>query len=176
MRIDRRKQTASRARRLADEIAEAVESQGVDGRVCRETCTIVCPTCGSTACQCACSPHCPQAPQALSSDPEKHPVEPAIMPLVYEMVRLGTFRPCWSCEGHLGKDGALWKVPRVWFYCDSVALPRLLSDGLKDLRHAGSLSTSWQVVVTFSDRDNPDTTFSLEPVDPPDRLPSLAAL
>lgn len=98
------------------------------------------------------------------------------MPLVYEMVRLGIFRPCWSCEGHVGNDGALWKVPRVWFYCDSVTHLRLLTDGLKDMHHAGALSASWQLVVTFSDRDNLDTTFSLEPTLPPDRLPPLPSL
>ncbi len=49
----------------------------------------------------------------LSSDPESHPLESRIAPLVYELKRLEVFDPCWSCAGHNGTDGALWKIPRV---------------------------------------------------------------
>lgn len=98
----------------------------------------------------------------LSVDPDL-PIEPNIASLVFEMKRLGLFTPCWSCEGHLGTGGALWKLPRVWFYCESLTHVRLLADGLKDLDVGKKLSTRWQIVVTFSDADNPETTFSLEP-------------
>jgi len=40
---------------------------------------------------------------------------------------------------------------------------RLLSDVLKDLEVEKKLNAPWQVCVTFSDDDNPDTTFSLKP-------------
>ena len=35
---------------------------------------------------------------------------------------------------------------------------------MKGMKVAGELTNGWQVVVTFSDPDNPETTFSLEPV------------
>jgi hypothetical protein len=163
MRIERRKRSLDRVRQLGSEIAEATSATGIEGRVCRESCTIKCPQCGSMTCQCMCSAHCPGAPQALSVDPEQHPIEAAIMPLVFEMKRLGMFQPCWSCEGHLRPDGSLWKLPRVWFYCNSMVHLRLLSDGLNRIENAAGLSTPWRIVVTFSDPDNPETTFSLEP-------------
>jgi hypothetical protein len=61
-----------------------------------------------------CSRHCPNIPQALSSDPENNPIEISIAPLVFEGNRLGVFDTCWSCEGHNGPDGKLWKMPKVW--------------------------------------------------------------
>jgi hypothetical protein len=73
------------------------------------------------------------------------------------------FHPCWSCEGPTDETGRLWKLPRVWFYADSVVHIRGLSDALNRLFHAGQLSVRWHLVLTHSDPDNPDTTFSLEP-------------
>lgn len=175
MRIGRRDTSTERNRRFQSDLAEASSADGIDGRVCGESCSFVCPTCGSTACQCACSPDCEEAGRAMSVDPHL-PIEPAILPLVFEMKRLGLFVPCWSCEGHLDPAGALWKLPRVWFYCESVIYVRLLTDGLKDLEIEGALSARWQVVVTFSDVDNPETTFSLEPAPPSGSALELSAL
>jgi len=98
----------------------------------------------------------------LTSDPN-FPIETLIAPLAFELKRLGVFKPCWSCEGHNDHAGELWKIPRVWFYGDSVVHVRLLSDVLKELEIDGRLQTPWQVRLTFSDEDNPATTFSLEP-------------
>ena len=36
----------------------------------------------------------------LSSDPERYPIEPGIVPLVFALRGLRVFEPCWSCEGH----------------------------------------------------------------------------
>lgn len=166
MRIARRERSSHRIRELRSQIVGAIRPIGADGRVCGAHCTARCPHCGSTACRCTCSPQCAEAPRALSSDPRHYPIEPAILPLVFAMKRLGLFEPCWSCEGHLGPDGALWKLPRVWFYCESTVRLRLLSDLLDDLERSDRLTAHWQVVVTFSDADNPHTTFSLEPVPP----------
>ena len=175
MRIKRHEPDSEQARRYRSDLAGAASAKGIDGRVCGDHCTMICPSCGSTACQCACSPDCEKAPQVLSVDPNM-PIEPAIVPLVFEMQRLGLFTPCWSCEGHTGVDGKLWKIPRVWFFCDSTTHLRLLSDGLKDLETSGKLSTRWQVVVTFSDPDNPATTFSLEPAMPLQEAAALSTL
>jgi hypothetical protein len=102
----------------------------------------------------------------MSEDPVKEPIEPAVAPLVFAMKRLELFQPCWSCEGHTGLDGSLWKLPKVWFYTRSLVGVRLLSDGIKELEHSRQLAGRWHIAVTFSDRDNVDTTFSLEPVAP----------
>jgi hypothetical protein len=178
IRIDRHIQSEARTDQVAAEIAEAAYLRGVSGRVCTLECTVKCSTCGSTACNCMCQTTCPEAPKALTSDPVNYPIEIGIVPLVFEMKRLGIFEPCWSCEGHLGPGGDLWKLPRVWFYCESPIHVRLLVDGLKDLQVAGNLSYGWQVAVTFSDPDNPETTYSLEPMvesEDPSLLPNLQA-
>jgi hypothetical protein len=161
---------------LASEIAKAAASEGMQGRVCGEACTIRCPQCGSTGCQCRCSAQCPEAPRELSSDPVYHPIEPGIVPLVFEMKRLGLFDPCWSCEGHTRADGQVLKVPRVWFNCASMVHVRLLAGAVARLHASGKLAHAWQVVVTFSDPDNPYTTFSLEPATSPDIALSLSRL
>ena len=111
----------------------------------------------------------------MSSDPENSPLESRIAPLAYELKRFRNFEPCWSCEGHNGPDGSLWKIPRVWFYCESVVQVRVLSDAVSEHRLAAQLSAPWRVVLTFSDPDNVDTTFSLEPSLGPNR-PKLSAL
>lgn len=176
MRIGRPVCTPEHARHLAGEIAEAVERKGVDGRVCGSACALRCVDCGSKICRCMCSAHCSNAPKALSSDPLKHPIETGITPLVYQMKRLGIFEPCWSCEGHLGLDGLLWKAPSVWFYCNSTVNLGLLSAGIDRLSDGGKLTHHWRVVVTFSDNDNPETAFALEPILPTDREASLPEL
>lgn len=176
MRITRRGPSKDRSISLGRDIAAAAAARAVDGRVCGDACAKRCAQCGSMRCQCSCSPRCPDAARALSVDPQRYPIESAILPLVYEMKRLGLFVPCWSCEGHARPDGTLWKVPRVWFYCDSMVHLRLLTDGLGRLKHAGTIKSPWQVVVTFSDSDNPETTFSLEPALQPGETVSLRAL
>ena len=52
---------------------------------------------------------------------------------------------------------------------------RDLADAVKELHLAETLHVPWRVVLTFSEADNPDTTFSLEP-DLYHRRPPLPAL
>ncbi len=155
MRIERRKDGRGRAAQIREELGEILHG-GMDGV---PVCAADCPRAGPGRC----SRHCPDIPRMLSSDPENHPLESRIAPLVYELKRLEVFDPCWSCEGHNGTEGALWKIPRVWFYCRSVVHLRVLADALKELHLDRRLSVQWRVVLTFSDGDNADTTFSLEP-------------
>ena len=155
MRIERRKNGGTRAGRIREELGDILRSDS-DGRpVCAPNCPSASPE--------RCSRHCPDIPRVMSSDPEKHPLEGRIAPLAYELKRLEAFHPCWSCEGHNGSDGKLWKIPRVWFYCESVVHLRVLANAVKELHLAERLSVPWRVVLTFSDQDNADTTFSLEP-------------
>ncbi len=155
MRIERRNDARTDAERLRNELKEILTS-GTDGR----------PVCGPS-CQHPeprnCSRNCPEIPRALSTDPENHPIETRIVPLAFELKRLEVFHPCWSCEGHNRADGSLWKMPRVWFYCQSVVHVRVLAESLKQLHMDGKLNALWHVVITYSANDNSDTTFSLEP-------------
>ena len=128
------------------------------------------------SCQCMCHCECPDAGKLLSSDPEKFPIEAGIVPLVYEMKREGSCVPCWSCEGHERPDGSLWKIPRVWFYCSSMAQLRLIGSAAHAMFVAKKLKTPWQVVITHSDPGNVDTTFSLEPNLDPDNPVTLTDL
>ncbi len=155
MRIERRNNGGTRDDRIREELGDILRSDSDGTPVCAPNCPNASPE--------RCSRRCPDIPRVISSDPDNHPLEGAIAPLVYELKRLEAFHPCWSCEGHNGSDGKLWKIPRVWFYCESVVQLRVLADAVKELHLAERLSVPWRVTLTFSDEDNADTTFSLEP-------------
>lgn len=163
MRVHQRDLTDTQKKAIEAAIDRLEQNQHGQGRVCGSHCKIVCSTCGATQCQCQCHANCPEIPVHLSSDPEKYPIEAAIAPLVFEIQRLGVFEPCWSCEGHDGLDGKLWKRPAIWFYCDDVIYLRLLADAIEDLYLAKKLTFHWQVKITYSDVASPDTVFALEP-------------
>jgi hypothetical protein len=175
MRIDRRILSPQARARVSEELAAAIAAKSVAGRICGDHCSHVCSSCGAVSCQCSCSPFCPQAASALSSDPA-HPVEPAIAPLVFEMKRFRWFAPCWSCEGHADAKGAVWRAPTVWFYAEAQLHVRLLATGLARLAHAGRLSTPWRIVVTHSDAENLETTYALEPALAGSEGPDLSSL
>ncbi len=155
MRIERRQPRHGNLtgdREALEEMASAVIRQGP---VCS-------PNCERAKCQ-HCSRDCPYIPQTLSSDPGRHPLEPKIAPLAYEIKKLGVFWPCWSCEGHNDQHDNLTKLPAVWFYACSVIHLRVLGESVSDMYYERQLSSPWQVRLCFSDPDNVSTTFSLEP-------------
>lgn len=154
MRIEPR--VPSRKNRVAHEVKRAHALGPMPDPVC-------CVHCADYTPSTRCHRYCPAAPRRLSSEGERSPVEPLVAPLVFELKKLGVFYPCWSCEGHCDQAGRLWKIPRVWFYADSVVHVRGLANAINRLFNAGRLSSPWRVVLTHSDEDNPDTTFSLEP-------------
>lgn len=163
MRIKRQELSEEEAARLQRELDAAVIGERPTGRICGAHCDAKCRACGARTCQCSCSPFCPDAPSALSSD-AMYPIERAIAPLVFEMKRLGLFEPCWSCEGHVGPAGEMQKPPTIWFYVSSLTHVRLLASGIAKLGGAGRLSTPWRISVVYSDLDNPRPTFALEPI------------
>lgn len=175
MKIERQEKSAQESAEIRAELSKVASPPAKTERVCDPSCDAVCSTCGVTNCLCACFNGCPHIPSVLTSDPN-FPIESKIAALAFELKRLEVFKPCWSCEGHNDRTGALWKVPRVWFYCDSVLHVRLLADALKDLEIDKLISGPWQVRLTFSDENNPDTTFSLEPVTERGSGTTLAAL
>lgn len=162
MKIERKKSDRRTDAGVQADLEEVSVVPALMGRVCSPDCDVVCPSCSSTSCACSCSSDCSRISTELTSDPN-FPIESGIAPLAFELKRLGVFEPCWSCEGHNDHDGKPWKIPRVWFYCDSVVHVRLLSDVLKELEIDELINVPWQVRLTFSDEDNPATTFSLEP-------------
>ncbi|MCG8360505.1 MAG: hypothetical protein MI920_33495 [Kiloniellales bacterium] len=152
---------------LRESLSEVVLSPGTARPVCGPACEL--------ARRQDCSPACPALPQALSSDPEKHPIEDRIAPLVFVLKQLAVFEPCWSCEGHNDGSGQLWKSPQIWFYARAEVYARLLADCLTDLTFRNLLSARWQVAVLQSDPNNPATTFALQPAFI-EELPTLSTL
>jgi len=156
MRIEPRHDTAARESLVAHEVRRAHALGPAPDPVCCACCPDYKP---SRGCHCDCA----AAPRRLSSEGERSPLEPLVAPLVFELKRLGVFYPCWSCEGHTDAAGRVWKIPRVWFYSDSVVHARALADAVGRLHAARRLAARWHLVLTHSDAGNPDTTFSLEP-------------
>ena len=158
MRIHRPDRSRDEVSRTEAEIRGIIDTCPVVGRVCGGVCTMQCTECGSQKCACMCRPSCPRAPYYLSSDPEHFPIEPAILPLVFAMRRGGLFHPVWSCEGHLGRAGELWKRPAVWFCCAAISHARVLADSLFAMYHERRLTTRWQVSLGYSEPANLQTT------------------
>jgi len=153
--------------RISRKAISTEQSDTVRGRLSRLSAAAdqVWPVCGPTCPSGAernCHSGCPDIPRALSDAPEEYPLEARIAPLVYELRRLDGFRACWSCEGH-ERFGGLWKLPQVWFYAESQIHVRVLADAIAVLGLKGALQAKWEVVVTHSDADNPDTTYALQP-------------
>lgn len=155
MKIERRKKSNNRASRFREDIGDILDGESDRAPVCAPDCPV--------ATLANCSRHCADVPRMMSSEGEEYPLEDHIAPLAYELKRLGVFHPCWSCEGHNGPDGKLWKKPQVWFYCSSVVHVRVLANAVAKLHRTRNLSVHWRVALTFSDDDNADSTFSLEP-------------
>lgn len=135
-----------------------------DARAARPctNCRLPCPCSDSIRCTCNCSPDCPQIPRALSSDPDHHPLEAGIAPLVFALAALRVTPPCWSCEGHEDSAGRLVKPPRVWFTTRALFYPDIIAECLSRLRIEQRIAAPWQLlVVDWGARH--DSTFSLEP-------------
>lgn len=109
-----------------------------------------------------CEKNCTDAAEMLTSE-KGYPLESKITPLVFELKRLGVYEPCWSCEGHLGLDGELWKLPMVWFYANSMIYVRVLSQAIKELFYQKEIANEWVVIVTHANSDSPAICFSLQP-------------
>lgn len=138
-------------------------------------CDLLCACSASSTCTCGCSDACDQAPRRLSSDPDQHPVEAKIIPLVYSLSTLRVCQPCWSCEGHYDAGGQLNRVPSVWFYADSAAYPAVIADYLTELRIRKTLSYPWQVSLV-SWGNSFDITYAIEPDLKREREPRLHAM
>lgn len=137
--------------------AERLKLSGCDrqgGPVCR-------PDCPDAKLR-ACSPCCPQAPEALTCDP-KFPVESRILPLVFELKATGIFEPVWSCEGHYATSGEIHRRPSVWFCCESLPQMRALAETIASLCFAKKTSATWRIMLVSAEENSENTVFKLEP-------------
>ncbi len=127
-------------------------------------CDLPCPCSASISCACGCSVKCPHAPRQMSSDPEEHPVEQGIAPLVFALNGLRVVEPCWSCEGHMGPGDTLLRPPSVWFYSRSAVYPMLIADYLGELAGTKDTKYRWRLcMVSFGDDNDGCPVFSIEP-------------
>jgi len=125
-------------------------------------CRLPCESVSPTDCATDCGATCINAPQALSSEPEAHPIELKVVPIVFELSALRLLQPCWSCEGHVNGQGELWKLPQVSFYTASDIYPKLLAVYLTRLKNQRTLHYPWQVIVVdYGQTWGP--TYQLEP-------------
>lgn len=113
-------------------------------------------------CATNCDSDCENAPMALSSDPDKHPIEQYVVAIVFELTTLRLIQPCWSCEGHLNGQGELWKLPQISFYSTSALYPKLILDYLNRLKYQNQLNYPWQInMVDYGQTWSP--TYQMEP-------------
>jgi len=110
-----------------------------------------------------CSMKCPSAPQQMSSDPERYPIEKYVTPVVYAIYTLRLMMPCWSCEGHLDKSQNIIKMPKIWFYSVSPFYVKLVAQVLSDLRQKRQLKNDWQVVILPFSQSMFTLTYCIEP-------------
>jgi len=111
----------------------------------------------------------------MSSDPDNHPIEPHILPLVYALYCLRGCTPCWSSEGRIDGAGRLVRGPAVRFFTDSDVYPDVISAYLRTLAAGGMLSSPWDVSVVH--REWPGrATFVLQPEPCSSEVPDLELL
>lgn len=155
MRISVRSTSNKEQNEVLDRVNEVTRLQPQLINVCRDNC--------SFSDSSPCSRDCDKAPAMLSSDGDEYPLDIKIAPLVFELKRMGFYTPCWSCEGHLGPDGKVWKLPRVWFYTTSDVYVRLLNDAIQCFAFSQILNALWEIKLVAIADASFDTMYSLEP-------------
>lgn len=121
-------------------------------RPCPE-CALPCASHASVRCTCGCHTQCERAAQSLSSDPSRYPIESKILPLVMEIAALRVCQPCWSCEGHENREGAILNLPSVWFYVDDMTVLDMFSRFLAWASAQRQLACQWHIEVVYGAND-----------------------
>lgn len=150
-----------------EELELLLESRPLQDPVCGNDCT--------RFKEAPCHRTCSDAPSMLSCDGNEYPLDNKIAPLAFELKRTGFFAPCWSCEGHLNNFDELWKLPRIWFYCESSIHIKLLDAALHRIRKISPISTMWEIKSVHLNDGSLDPMFSLQP-DLQAISPSLSSL
>ncbi len=110
-----------------------------------------------------CSINCPEAAKMMSSDPNKHPIEDHVVPIVYSIYTLRLLMPCWSCEGHENDGEELIKAPKIWFYSVSPFYAKLVAQALSTIKYREKLSYEWSVKILPFSQSMFTLTYSIEP-------------
>ncbi len=155
MRISTRSTSSEEQNSVLDKVDKALHLQPQLENICRDECSF----CDGSPCR----RDCGKAPAMLSSDGDDYPLDIKIAPLVFELKRMGFYTPCWSCQGHLGADGKLWKLPRVWFYTTSDIYVRMLNDAIQSFAFSRKLNAAWEIKLVAIADASFDTMYSLEP-------------
>lgn len=133
-------------------------------------CRRQCPSCASRTCVCECRMDCTDAARALSSEPDRFPVETGIVPLAWALNRMG-LQTCWSCEGHMKGEYGLLRPPQVWFYAQHPVWISTIEQSVGQLHGDGLISCPWHVQIAMPGRT---VAYSLCPADPPHDRPLQA--
>lgn len=94
---------------------------------------------------------------------DNYPDGSQALTLEWQLKNIAAFHHVHSCDGEENLMGSLWVTPRVWFYSDSDVHIRALAKIIDRLVSKCQVSTQWRITVTYSDGDNPETIFCLEP-------------
>ena len=129
------------------ELEELIKQPGPQEERPCPNCQLPCEFHFPAACAISCDANCVNVPLALSSEPDKHPIEACVVKIVFELSTLRLMQPCWSCEGHLNGQGELWNLPQVSFYSASELYPKLLAGYLNKLKGQKRLHYPWQVTL-----------------------------
>ena len=111
----------------------------------------------------------------LSTEANRRPVEPHVVPVVYELFASGLARPSWSSEGHCDADGQLSTWPGVWFTSASFTYLNLLDTALTVLHHDGHTHRPWRVELCDTQPEPGTALYTLGPARSGE-LPTLHAL
>lgn len=98
----------------------------------------------------------------LSTDGERYPIEPGVLPLVKALACMRVIQPCWSCEGHPQQVGP-HSLPEVWFYAGSARYVELLQSYVSELLLSRQIASAWQVTVCPYQQGDVGTMFVLRP-------------
>jgi hypothetical protein len=95
-----------------------------------------------------CSYSCYNAAEALSEEPGRYPIEPNVVPLVFELTTMRLVQTCWSCEGHANIDNKIIKLPQVSFYAEKPFYAQIISNYLSHIHWKQKLQYPWEVVLS----------------------------
>lgn len=154
MRLELPKIEGQRRNQNEKELAQLAGCNQLCGPVCRPECPWVSSH--------LCTPSCPHAPLALTSD-SAFPIEDGILPLVFELKASRAYEPVWSCEGHYGHDQRLRRLPSVWFCCESLPQTRALAEVVSDLCFETRSSARWGISLCCPDNPSRNTIFKIAP-------------
>jgi len=129
-----------------------------------EGCVTACPCArSSSTCCCGCRPTCANVPRVLARAPERHPVAPAFVPILYGLAATRVLAPAWPAADSYAEFAPHGRVV-VWIQTAQLEYAGLLAWHVTRLAAMGVLETPWRVHLVPSYEDAGAPMFALEPV------------